>query len=96
MTIIEEYEYDFNDLMANCWSGAVDTLENIYNENLEDELMDLLEENFSVGGTPTMTEINDFLWFEDEYIYDELGIDPYGEDDEEEEDEEEEDEEEMN
>ena len=34
--------------------------------------MELLQDIFT--DIPTETEINDFLWFDDDYIYDQLGI----------------------
>lgn len=81
-------EMDFNDLVRECWCGAEDTLNIIANHNKEDALMDLLEECFN-GDVPTMTEINDLLRFDDEWLFETLDIS----DDEEDEDEEEEDEE---
>lgn len=71
-------ELDFYDLLEECWSGAINTLETIENNNKEEEFMDLLNEM----DINTLTEINDFLRFDDTYIYDCLGIDT--EDDEEE------------
>lgn len=65
-------EYDFNDLLNRCWQGAVDTLETISNNNKESEFMNLLMLEFS--NVPTITEVNDFLWFEDNYIFKELKI----------------------
>lgn len=77
-TITIQKELDFYDLLEECWSGANITLELIENNNKEEEFMDLLNEmNMS-----TLTEINDFLRFDETYIYDCLGIDT--EDDEEE------------
>lgn len=70
----------FNDLMNECWSGATDTLETIEEAGKEEELMDYLESMFP--DTPDLTEINDFLWFEDETIFSDLGID-IGEEEEE-------------
>ena len=64
-------EYGFNELYENSWSGAVDTLKVIIENNLEEELMQHLEEIFYL---PTETELNDYLWFESEYIYESLGI----------------------
>ena len=86
MTIQVTSELDFNDLMSQCWSGAVDTLNRIYDNNMEDAFMELLNEIFE---TPTMTDINDYLWFDADCIYASLGIseddeDDYDEDDEEE------------
>ena len=69
-------EMDFNDLMNNCWSGAIDTLNTINEWNKENELISHLEEIFGsyFDNVPTMTEVNDYLWFEDEAIFEALGI----------------------
>ena len=66
-------EVNFEDLKNNCWSGALNTLSTIEEEGKEGELMNHLEDIF-YDSTPTMTELNDYLWFEDESIYDALGI----------------------
>lgn len=66
-------DIDFNNIYDNCWSGAKYTVQRVSNENKEDELMELLEEFFN-GREPTETEVNDFLWFESDYIYECLGI----------------------
>ena len=79
-------EMNFEDLKNNCWSGAITTLTKIEEEGKEEELMNYLEDIF-YDNVPTMTELNDCLWFDDESIYDALGI---AEEDEEEEEEEEE------
>ena len=71
MTITVKNEMDFNDLMNNCWSGAINTLQRVEEEGKEEELMMLLEE---ITNNPTMTDINDILWFEDEMIFESLGI----------------------
>ena len=65
-------EVSFEELVRGSWSGAVDTLETIMEHSKEDELMDLMEEVFQE--TPTETEVNDFLWFDTEYIFDVLGL----------------------
>ena len=65
-------ELSFEDLKRECWSGAIDTLQKIEEEGKEDELIKLLLDIFA--DIPTETEINDFLWFEDSYIYENLGI----------------------
>lgn len=65
-------ELSFEDLKKECWSGAVNTLQKIEEEGKEDELMELLQDIFT--DIPTETELNDFLWFDDDYIYDQLGI----------------------
>lgn len=66
-------EFDFRDLMNKCWSGAKDTLEMIEDKGYEDELMSHLEDVF-YGDIPTMTEVNDYLWFEEDAIKEALGI----------------------
>lgn len=76
-------ELGFWDLQHRCWSGAIDTLKRIKKEGLEDEFMNWLEDYYcDCYYTPTMTELNDLLWFEDEYIFEELGIVEEDEDEE--------------
>lgn len=57
----------------NAWSGAKDTKETILNEGKADAFEMLIEELYPDGLTDTL--LNDFLWFEDEYIFESLGID---------------------
>lgn len=66
----------FNDLMENCWSGAIDTLKTIEENGKEDELMEHLESIMGedIGNIPTMTEVNDYLWFDSDFIFEEIGI----------------------
>ena len=70
-------EMDYRTLKYNSWSGALDTLKDIEEADKEDELMYLLEEIFT-DTIPTETEVNDFLWFERDYIYENLGLDENG------------------
>lgn len=65
-------DYDFEDLKRNSWSGAINTLEKIEENEKEEELMQLLEYTFE--DVPSETEVNDFLWFDDNFIFEELGI----------------------
>lgn len=92
MEVIKEIN-DFYDLMENSWSGAIDTLRDIENANLEEEFMENLENVYFLGETPTDTELNDFIWFERDTIYSDLGLNENGELEEDDEDEEEEEEE---
>ena len=48
-------EYNFNDLYENSWSGAIDTLDTIIKNDMENELMEHLEEIFD-NQIPTETE----------------------------------------
>ena len=77
MEVITEYG-NYYDLKEHSWSGALDTLKDIENADKEDELMQLLEEIFA-DRTPTDTEVNDFLWFGREYIYENVGLTKDGE-----------------
>ena len=65
-------DLDFNDLENECWE-CDSVLDAISENNKESEFMDLLEEQFG-GDIPTMTEVNDFIRFDDDFIFDELGI----------------------
>lgn len=73
MTITVTNELDFHDLMNQCWSGAVDTLNTIYDNDKEEELMSLLALD-CFGSTPSITEVNDLLWFESDWVFEMLGI----------------------
>ena len=75
-------ELYFNDLMNKAWSGAADTLETVSQFDKESELMILLEDVF-YGDIPDLTELNDYLWFESDYIFEMLGINEYEEEEEE-------------
>lgn len=68
----------FYELESICWSGARDTLYDIQNTNKEDEFMNFLEAVFC-DEVPTDTEINDFIWFERDYIYENIGLTKDGE-----------------
>lgn len=62
------------------WSGAKDTFEDVCKADKMYELQSLIEEQFADSETPpTETEINDFVWFERDFIYNRLGLDENGE-----------------
>lgn len=54
------------------WSGAKDTAEIISENDKWGELEELLEEYYPEGINET--KLNDLLWFEDEWIFELLGI----------------------
>jgi hypothetical protein len=56
----------------DAWSGGEDTQERIIDEGKADEFNSLLDEIFTEGATET--EVNDYLRFEDDYIFEMLGI----------------------
>lgn len=63
----------FYELEEMCWSGAEDTLNDIVEANKEDEFMNFLEMVFC-DDVPTDTNLNDFIWFERDYIYENIGL----------------------
>ena len=71
-------EISFEDFDA--WSGAVDTKEKIIDAEKAEEFEALVEELFPNG--IDATELNDFLWFDDDYIFEILGITEEDEEDE--------------
>jgi len=54
------------------WSGAVDTLERIRNAGKCDLLESVLEDAYPDGMDET--QLNDILWFEDEWCYEMCGL----------------------
>ena len=54
------------------------TLDDIRNADLEEEFMQYLDEMFGADEVGD-TELNDFIWFERDTIYDYLGLDENGE-----------------
>ena len=56
----------------NAWSGAEVTKSTIIENNKEDEFNGLIEELYPEGLSET--QLNDILWFEDEWIFETLGI----------------------
>jgi len=73
------------------WSGGKDTLEVLIEKDDCDAVQQLIEESFCDSGElPTETTINDFLWFERDFIAEYLGYEDwdayeYGKEEEEEE-----------
>ena len=61
--------YDFQ-----AWSGGKETLNNIIAEGKIDILEDLLNDCFEIL---TETQLNDILWFDTEWLYEQLGMDEY-------------------
>jgi hypothetical protein len=72
-------DIDFECLLENSWSGALDNLKMIDKYDLGEEFMSYLEEMFC-DSTPTDTEVNDFIWFMEqptveEWIAEHISID---------------------
>lgn len=67
-------EFDFRDLQYNCWD-CEDVLEAVADADKEDDLMMLLEDCFN-SEVPTLTEVNDLLRFDGDWVLESLGINP--------------------
>lgn len=65
-------DMDFRDLENNCWGQATKILKEISDADKEDALMDYLENIF--GDIPTLTEVNDYLAYDWEQIYEDIGM----------------------
>jgi hypothetical protein len=62
----------------DAWSGAVETKERIINEGKANEFDSLIEDLYPDGLSETL--LNDILWFEEDWIYESLGIEDEEED----------------
>ena len=69
------YEVEFDIYNFEFWSGAKDRIKKIEELGMLGELEALIIDVFSDSKNVTATDINDFVWFEDEVINDYLGID---------------------
>jgi hypothetical protein len=56
----------------DAWSGAVETKQRIIEEGKAEEFDDLIEELYPDGLTDT--QLNDILWFEEDWVFETLGI----------------------
>lgn len=56
----------------DAWSGAKDTKETIINEGKSNDFDSLIEELYPDGLTDT--QLNDILWFEEDWLFENLGI----------------------
>lgn len=64
ITVRKEYEFEnIRDILEQSWSGAKDTLEEVIEQGRENEAMQIIEDAF-FESTPTLTQLNDFIWFE--------------------------------
>lgn len=54
------------------WSGAVDTQERIIEEGKANDFDALIEELYPDGLSETA--LNDLLWFEEDWLFEQLGI----------------------
>jgi hypothetical protein len=76
-----ELKKNINIENLHTWEGGKDTFNTIKEHGKLKDLEYLIDEFFT-GTTPTETEINDLLWFDDEMIFKHLGINEYENEDE--------------
>ena len=76
-------EFTFYTLQDECWE-CDDVLEAVENADKEDDLMMLLEDVFNAE-VPTLTEVNDLLRFDGDWVLETLGIEEDDDEDDEEE-----------
>ena len=62
------------------WEGAVWTIEKIIAAGKAEEFVDLIVNSIFLDRTPTRTELNDVLWFDSDFIFEQVGLDKNGED----------------
>jgi hypothetical protein len=88
MVIYEEVYV--NNFYKELWLGGLNTYNNLVERGITDDaILQMLEEFFCGDEFIDITEINDFLWFESDTVFDYFGI---SEDEDEDEDEDEEEE----
>lgn len=58
----------------NAWGGAIETKETILDNDMGEAFEDLVNELYPDGISGTA--LNDILWFEEDWIFEKLGIEP--------------------
>lgn len=71
------YTKEFSIDTFEFWSGAKNIIKNVRKAGKLAELESIIEEAFA-DKTPTATQINDMVWFDCDYIYEQLGLDENG------------------
>lgn len=67
-------ELNASDFYNKCWSGAKDTCKYLTLDEIQ-TILDILEDGYS--NLASLTEINDFFWFETETLASWLGYDSF-------------------
>ena len=68
-----DYIENYRDLENVCWGQALNVLQEIYDNDYEEELIEHLTEIFS-DNMPTLTELNDYISYDWEQIYKTIGF----------------------
>lgn len=66
------------ELKYKLWSGALDTLEDLTDDEIE-QIMSILEDAYCLEEPMSLTELNDFFWFERDTIAEWLGYESFDE-----------------
>lgn len=77
MKVIKEIN-GWNDLEHELWSGGLDTIEELTCEEI-DTVLNILESSLAEDNIMTVTELNDFFWFERDTIAEWLGYENFEE-----------------
>lgn len=72
---IDISEYELEDYL---WSGGKETWREIVEKDKETDFFDYIEDLFTCD-PPTITEINDLLWFERDTVLKDIGVYEYNE-----------------
>ena len=73
LSVIRDINYW--ELKDELWSGALDTIDTIAENDKLQELICLLEELYPEP--VDITTINDLLWFEDDFLFEQLDIEQH-------------------
>ena len=74
MELIERYDYDVDDIGDALWSGGKDWWED-YNDEERQYVFDYFESYaYDLEETPTLTEFNDFVWFDSYNVLKDAGL----------------------
>ena len=74
--LIKQVHYieHFYQLKELTWAGGYDTLAEIEDNNKEEEFIEYINSIFGEEEEIEDTKFNDFLWFDREQIFEDLGI----------------------
>lgn len=70
--ITVKQEMGFDDIRKSAWGQAIDVLNGIQKEGMEDELMTYLEDIFNEG--VDIVELNDLLSYDWEWVSSQIGM----------------------
>lgn len=70
--ITVKQEMGFDDIRKSAWGQAIDVLNGIQKEGMEDELMAYLEDIFNEG--VDIVKLNDLLAYDWEWVYSQIGM----------------------